>query len=164
MISWTRVSKNGRRAGMSKPRHVGHGQPHDDRGDKAGVVADDVAGGRHGDHAGELGGGAEHLAEPERPQQRTTGARCRRRRRPRRCPTAEQELRRAGSRAPRGCSWQTAWNTTAPRMPPTGSISEPSQVRTRWSRSVGRMKRSSGPTTVGPETTRIAPIMSAAPR
>ena len=47
-------------------------------------------------------------------------------------------------------------------MPPTGSISDPSQDRTRCSRSVGRTKASSGPTTVGPDTTRMAPVISAA--
>ena len=57
----------------------------------------------------------------------------------------------------------TAWNTTAPRMPPTGSISEPSQDSIRWRRSEGRTKASSGVTTVGPDTTRIAPVISAAP-
>ena len=57
----------------------------------------------------------------------------------------------------------TAWNTTAPRMPPTGSISEPSQDSIRWRRSDGRTKASSGPTTVGPDTTKIAPSISAAP-
>ena len=57
----------------------------------------------------------------------------------------------------------TAWNTTAPRMPPTGSISEPSQDRIRWRRSDGRTKARRGPTTVGPDTTRMAPVMSAAP-
>lgn len=46
---------------------------------------------------------------------------------------------------------------TAPRRAPTGSISEPSQDSTRCSRSVGRMKASSGPTTVGPDTTNMAP-------
>lgn len=46
-------------------------------------------------------------------------------------------------------------------MPPTGSISDPSQIRMRWIRSVGRTKWSSGPTTVGPETTRITPSMTA---
>src|SRR5215470_15698720 len=57
----------------------------------------------------------------------------------------------------------TAWNTTAPKMPPIGSISEPSQDSIRWRRSAGRTKASSGPTTVGPDTTKIAPSMSAAP-
>ena len=33
------------------------------------------------------------------------------------------------------------WNTTAPRIPPTGSISDPSQASTCCRRSVGRMKR-----------------------
>src|SRR2546430_11496653 len=47
-------------------------------------------------------------------------------------------------------------------MPPTGSISDPSQESTRCSRSVGRMKSSSGPTTVGPDTTRMAPSIRAA--
>ena len=41
-------------------------------------------------------------------------------------------------------------------------MSEPSQARIRWTRSLGRTKASSGPTTVGPETTRIAPVISAA--
>ena len=58
----------------------------------------------------------------------------------------------------------TAWKTSAPSIPPTGSISDPSQIRTRCSRSVGRTKLSSGPTTVGPETTRIIPSITAAPR
>ena len=44
-----------------------------------------------------------------------------------------------------------------------GSISDPSQASTRRSRSVGRMKRNSGATTVGPDTTRMAPVISAAP-
>lgn len=57
----------------------------------------------------------------------------------------------------------TAWKTSAPRMPPTGSIREPSQTRMRCSRSEGRTKLSSGPTTVGPDTTRIAPSITAAP-
>ena len=57
----------------------------------------------------------------------------------------------------------TAWNTAAPKMPPTGSISEPSQDKIRCSRSDGRAKASSGPTTVGPDTTKIAPVISAAP-
>src|SRR5262249_10187690 len=48
-------------------------------------------------------------------------------------------------------------------MPPTGSISDPSQDRIRCSRSEGRTNASSGPTTVGPDTTKIAPSMSAAP-
>jgi hypothetical protein len=47
--------------------------------------------------------------------------------------------------------------------PPTGSISDPSQASTRRSRSVGRMKRNSGAITVGPDTTRMAPVISAAP-
>jgi hypothetical protein len=45
-------------------------------------------------------------------------------------------------------------------MPPIGSMTELSQlriVRTRW---LGRTKDSSGPTTVGPDTTRMAPIIS----
>jgi hypothetical protein len=50
---------------------------------------------------------------------------------------------------------------SAPTMAPTGSMSEPSQMRTRCTRSVGRTKFSSGPTTVGPETTRMAPSMIA---
>ncbi|CAM5677587.1 hypothetical protein SVIOM74S_09834 [Streptomyces violarus] len=54
------------------------------------------------------------------------------------------------------------WKTSAPRTPPTGSMREPSQMRMCWSRSVGRTKLRSGPTTVGPETTRIVPIMTAA--
>ena len=57
----------------------------------------------------------------------------------------------------------TALNTTAPKMPPTGSISEPSQDRIRWRRSAGRTNASSGPTTVGPDTTKIAPSIAAAP-
>ena len=57
----------------------------------------------------------------------------------------------------------TACGTTAPRMPPTGSISEPSQDRIRWKRSDARTKASSGPATVGPDTTKIAPIISAVP-
>src|SRR6266567_6162398 len=48
-------------------------------------------------------------------------------------------------------------------MPPTGSISEPSHRSVRCTRSAGRTKFSSGPTTVGPETTRMTPSMSAAP-
>jgi hypothetical protein len=58
----------------------------------------------------------------------------------------------------------TPWNTSAPRIPPTGSISDPSQIRICCTRSVGRTKLSNGPTTVGPETTRMIPSISAAPR
>ena len=58
----------------------------------------------------------------------------------------------------------TAWKTSAPSIPPTGSISDPSQIRTCCRRSAGRTKRSSGPTTVGPETTRMMPSITAAPR
>jgi len=57
----------------------------------------------------------------------------------------------------------TAPNTAAPKMPPIGSISEPSQDKIRCSRSDGRTNASSGPTTVGPDTTKIAPVISAAP-
>ena len=48
-------------------------------------------------------------------------------------------------------------------MPPTGFISEPSQDSIRCRRSDGRTKASSGVTTVGPDTTKIAPVISAAP-
>ena len=124
---------------------VRHGQPHDDRGDQPGVVADDVAGGRHGDHARRAGpwcraprpgracAGSNHSsAVPTAPP---TSADA----------DADQELPHLVAEAPWLRSATTAWNTTAPRMPPTGSISEPSQARIRWSRSVGRTKRSSGP-------------------
>src|SRR5215831_5985197 len=57
----------------------------------------------------------------------------------------------------------TAPNTTAPKMPPIGSISDPSQDKIRCSRSDGRTNASSGPTTVGPDTTKIAPSITAAP-
>ena len=48
-------------------------------------------------------------------------------------------------------------------MPPTGSISDPSQASTRCSRSAGRTKRSNGPTTVDPDITRMTPVITAAP-
>ena len=143
-----------------KAADVGHGQAHDDRGDKAlrrrGRMSH-AAAALH--HRGQLARGAEHLPEPERPQQEPQdgGARDAARHAD---PDPEEELARADSQPPGGCSVVTAPNTTAPRMPPTGSISDPSQVSTRWSRSAGRMALSSGPTTVGPETTRMAPVRS----
>jgi len=68
MISCTRVSKKGRR-GNVEAAQVGHCQPHDNGGDEPGVLADHVASGGHGNDCGQLGGGAEHLAEPEPSQQ-----------------------------------------------------------------------------------------------
>ena len=54
-----------------------------------------------------------------------------------------------------------AWNTTTPSSAPTGSTSTPSHVSSARTSRCGRTKDSSGSTTVGPETTRIAPISSA---
>jgi hypothetical protein len=101
-----------------EPAQVGHGQAHDDRGDKPGVVAEDVAACCHAHDDGERGAGAEDLAEPELAQQQPQ---C--------------------------------------RDPDDAA----DQASTRCSRSTGRTKASSGPTTVGPETTRMAPVSSAAP-
>ena len=38
-----------------------------------------------------------------------------------------------------------AFRTSAPRIPPTGSMSDPSQARIRWTSSVGRTKLCRGP-------------------
>jgi hypothetical protein len=69
MINCTRVSKNSRRGRGIEATHVRHRQPHHDRGQQPSVLAGDVASGRNGDHAGKLGGRAEHLTEPEFAQQ-----------------------------------------------------------------------------------------------
>ena len=68
MISCTRVSKNGRRAGTSKPRRLAMARPMT-MAEIARRRRGDVASGRHGDHRRKLGGGAEHLTEPEFTQQ-----------------------------------------------------------------------------------------------
>jgi hypothetical protein len=86
-------------------------------------------------------------------------------------PTAAPAAPMAMDRRNRASGWpippcvlaSTAWNTAAARIAPTGSISEPSQDSIRRRRSDGRTKASSGPTTVGPDTTKIAPVISAAP-
>jgi hypothetical protein len=55
-----------------------------------------------------------------------------------------------------------ASKTTAARMAPIGSISDASQASTCRTRSAGRTRRSSGLTTIGPETTKMTPVMTAA--
>ena len=57
-----------------------------------------------------------------------------------------------------------AWKTRTPRSAPTGSTSTPSQVSSDRHAGAGRTKDSSGSTTVGPETTRMAPIRRATRR
>ena len=51
----------------------------------------------------------------------------------------------------------TAWKTSTPSSAPIGSTSTPSHVSSDRTRRAGRMNASSGSTTVGPDTTRIAP-------
>ena len=58
----------------------------------------------------------------------------------------------------------TATKTTTPRRAPIGSTSVPSHFRSARTGPIGRMKASSGSTTVGPDTTRMAPTRNAAPR
>ena len=134
MMSWTRVSKNGRRAG-GRSRQVGQRQPHDDRGDQArcrrGPRRRPAA---TADRGGELRAGAEHLARAgslRSSSHSRTG--------PAAPPTSPIATLTANCASwlpgPCGRSARTAWNTSAPRMPPTGSISDPSQIRTRCSRS-----------------------------
>ena len=69
IISCTSVSKNGRRAGMSKPRRLARASPMKIAAISPVSSRSDVARGGHGDHRGELRGGAEHLAEPELAEQ-----------------------------------------------------------------------------------------------
>ena len=140
---------------------IGQGEPHENRGDEPGVRASHVASGCYPDHGGELRGGTEHFAEPELPAA-ARAARCppARRRRPRR---RSPRIGRTDCPVLCGCSPQRHGiperRDSADRMD-----SDPSQMRTCCSRSVGRTKLSSGPTTVGPETTRMIPSMTAAPR
>ena len=54
-------------------------------------------------------------------------------------------------------------NTSAATIAPTGSIRIPSQRSTRPTAGLGRTNSSSGSTTVGPETMRMAPTSSAIP-
>ena len=56
---------------------------------------------------------------------------------------------------------RATWNTITASSAPSGSISTPSHFKTARASWVGRMNASSGNTTVGPETTRIAPIRNA---
>ena len=82
MISWTSVSKNGRRAGTSKPRRFADREAHQDRGDQPGVVADDVAvAAATPITVANCAGRAEHAVQPQRaqqqPQQRDADARRR---------------------------------------------------------------------------------------
>ena len=56
----------------------------------------------------------------------------------------------------------SAWNTSAPMIAPIGSMVVPSHPRIAVSRRPGRARSSSGATTVGPETMRIAPSITAA--
>ena len=59
------------------------------------------------------------------------------------------------------CPATTALNTTTPSVAPIGSANVPSHISTELTVFDGRMKSSSGPTTVGPETTSTAPSTSA---
>ena len=56
------------------------------------------------------------------------------------------------------------WNTATPSNAPTGSTRTPSHLSSDRTSGGGRMKASIGRTTVGPDTTRIAPIRRATPR
>ena len=58
----------------------------------------------------------------------------------------------------------SAVNTTTPSSAPIGSISTPSHLSTERTFSDGRTNSSSGSTTVGPDTTRIAPSISDEPQ
>ena len=58
------------------------------------------------------------------------------------------------------CPAITALKTTTPSVAPIGSANVPSHLRTELTSFEGRMKSSSGPTTVGPETTSTAPSTS----
>ena len=58
-----------------------------------------------------------------------------------------------------GCQPElTSWKTRTPSNAPTGSTSTPSHFSVDRTAGAGRMNARSGRTTVGPETTRIAPI------
>jgi hypothetical protein len=52
-----------------KTQLIGQRESHEDRRDEPGVLAENVAAGRHRDHGGELCAGAEHLVQPELAQQ-----------------------------------------------------------------------------------------------
>ena len=162
MISCTSVSKNGRRDGMSKPRRLARASPMK-------IAAMSPVSSRITSHAAataitaascavvpstspsrSLRSSSQSSAVPITPPARPTPTLAAN------CPSWLPGPLRVLATTP--------WNTSAPRIPPTGSISDPSQMRTCCTRSVGRTKLSSGPTTVGPETTRMMPSITAAPR
>ena len=163
MISWTSVSKNGRRAGMSKPRRLARARPMK-------IAAMSPVSSRTTSHpaatpitAASCAVVPSSLAEPElaeqQPEQRgaddASGQAD---------PDAEPQTARSGCPGPCGCSRRRRGrparrgcrrpgrSVTLPRSGPAAAVP-----------SAGR-NSSSGPTTVGPETTRITPSISAAPR
>ena len=161
MTSWTSVSKNGRRSGSRNPGRLPTTMPMT-------IAAVSPLSSRSASQTAttpmtdpnwasvpSTPGGAQRPQQHPQHGARRAGRRAARRR----C------CRGSDRAAPRSRSSRlavTALKTIAPRVAPIGSISDPSQVSTRRRRSPGRMKSSSGPTTVGPETTRIAPSISAA--
>ena len=162
MISCTSVSKNGRRAGMSKPRRFARASPMK-------IAAMSPVSSRTTSHAAATAITAASCAVvPSSSPSRSLRSSSQSSAVPITPPATPTPTLAANCPSwlpgPLRVLALTAWNTSAPRIPPTGSISDPSQMRTCCSRSVGRTKLSSGPTTVGPETTRMIPSISAAPR
>ena len=74
---------------------VRHREPHQDRGDEPGVVADDVAGGRHPHHASQLARGGEQIVQIKLAQAQPTAP-------PRRLPRQLRRCRRTAGTGPAG--------------------------------------------------------------
>lgn len=160
MINWTSVSKKGRRAGMSKPRMLAAAMP-------VTIAAMSPVSSRTMSQPADTAITVASCASvpsvsPSRSTRRVSHSSA--------SPTAPPTRPTAMLRRnwpiwyPRPmsiwCVVATAWNTTAPRMAPIGSVSVPSQISRRRTLSVGRTYWSSGPTTVGPDTTRIMPTIA----
>ena len=138
---------------------IGQREAHEDRRDQPAVVTESIASGGHRDHRGELRAGPEHLAQPDlaqqQPEQRGADHAAGQ-------PDRRRSAANCASWLPGPC-WCSRRRRETPARPgcrrPGRSVTLPRSEPAAAVPSAGR-KPSSGPTTVGPETTRMIPSIT----